>query len=413
MSGPQPPPAQLLSSRWRLGLALTVAMCFGNVIQFALGTLGPLLTESLQISHAQLGLLTSTYFVVGMLLSPSMGRAVDRVGGRPMLIGMFVASGLALMAMARAPTYAWVAVAVGGAGIGLAMSNPVTNQLVAVNVPRGEQGLLMGVKQSGVQIGAFIAGFVLPAGAVYIGWRGVVLATGVVTLLAPVIVMRAVPGSGHPISGAAHDSGPARVPPLVWWITGYAVLMGAGLAALITYLPLYAHEVLGLSVPAAGATAGMMGTVGIGARILWARWAERHRSIPLALVAIAVGSLGSLALLIGAEMGTPALVWLAAVGFGGTTGAWNAVGMLAVVREVDTRVSGRASGRVLSGFYVGLVVSPALFGRSVDLLGAYRPGWIVMGFVFLAAVAVSLGWRRTTLTPTAPSAQDSPRWLRR
>ena len=77
-----------------------------------------------------------------------------------MLIAFAIAAAT-LVAMALAPAYPAMLVAAGLAGLALATGNPVTNKLVAVHLPPGTRGLVMGGKQAGVQVGAFMAGALL------------------------------------------------------------------------------------------------------------------------------------------------------------------------------------------------------------------------------------------------------------
>ena len=64
------------------------------------------------------------------------------------------------------------------------------------------------------------------------------------------------------------------------------------------------------------------------------------------------------------------------------------VAMLAVVRLVPTRQSGKATGVVLMGFLGGLTVSAPLVGLAVDQFDSYRPGWIALGVLALVGAAV-------------------------
>jgi hypothetical protein len=85
------------------------------------------------------------------------------------------------------------------------------------------------------------------------------------------------------------------------------------------------------------------------------------------------------------------MVWAGAALFGATAVAWNALGMLAIVRGVDVAVAGRASGRVLLGFYVGFLAGPVSFGWSVDHAG-YAAGWAAVVAAFAAAAALTMAW---------------------
>ena len=70
-------------------------------------------------------------------------------------------------------------------------------------------------------------------------------------------------------------------------------------------------------------------------------------------------------------------LWAGAALFGATAVAWNALGMLSIVRDVEVTVAGRASARVLLGFYLGFLVGPVSFGWAVDHVG-YSAGWIAV-----------------------------------
>jgi len=91
------------------------------------------------------------------------------------------AAGLALAAVAR--TYLMLLVATLVTGVGFALGNPATNHVLAFHVDPHRKGVLTGVKQSGVQAGAFLAGVALPGLAGGVGWRGALLAS----LVLPVV----------------------------------------------------------------------------------------------------------------------------------------------------------------------------------------------------------------------------------
>jgi predicted MFS family arabinose efflux permease len=382
------------SARWRVGFAATllIALTAGGLMQFVLGVLAPFLTADLGLSRAQLGSLTTAFFAVGTVVSPFAGRLVDRVGGRATLLALFWVAAAGFAGMAAAAGYWTVLVAVGVAGIATALMNPVTNQLIVVHLPRGKQGVVTGVKQSGVQFGGFLAGAILPVTALAVGWRGAVLAVAAIGLVGVVATRLFVPAPPPAGEHAAAGEPEAPVGSFVRWLAAYAFLMGAGVAAVGAFVVLYAVEVLGMSAGRAGLVTALIGAVGVVARILWGGAAERMRTSTVPLLVLAVGSVVAQALVWGAAAAGPWLLWVGAVAFGVTAGSWNAVGMLAIVREIDARSTGRASGVVQSAFYAGLVVCPILFGASVDVTGGYDLGWAGVTAAFAAATLVAGLW---------------------
>ena len=389
-------------------VTLTLGMAVCTLLPYALGALGPFITDDLGITRTALGSLTTVMYAVGAALSPLAGPLVDRFGGRRSLAVAFAAGALGV-AMAAAGGHHYAGLVAGAAvfGISVAFGNPATNQLAARLVTAGRHGLITGVKQSGVQAGAFLAGLVLPAVAGAAGWRaalgGCALLGTVGLVLTGRYVPRPSPGAGRPdpsvssLGSAAADgwrppAGRRRLDRAVNRLTVYALLMGFGVGAVGAYLPLYAVEELGLTRATAGLAAALMGLVGIVARIGWGRRQDRTTTPVLrSLGTLAAGSvLASGLLWAGAWLGS-GLLWAGAALFGATAVAWNALGMLSIVRDVDVAVAGRASGRVLLGFYVGFLVGPVSFGWSVDHVG-YAAGWAAVTAAFALAAGLTAAW---------------------
>lgn len=387
------------SPAWRAAFAATLlwAMAAGTLIPFAVGALAPFVSADLDLSRAQVGALSTVFFAVGAVCSPLAGPLVDRLGGRRMLLGLLVVASAALAGMGLAPGYALLLVAAAAGGVATAAVNPVTNQLIAVALARGAQGLIMGVKQSGVQVGAFLAGGALPTAALTVGWRAALAISGAVAALGVVAAVAVLPRSRElgeaAANGTAASAGEPRPSRFVGWLAAYALLMGAGGVAVISFLVLYAVEELGWSESVAGAAAATVALAGVLARMMWGRIAERLRTSTAPLLALAVGATAAQAL-IWAAQAAPPLLWVGAAVFGVTAGAWNAVAMLAIVREVPSGQTGWASGVVQAAFYVGLMVCPPAFGWSVDATGAYNAGWAGVTALLAAAAAVTAVWHR-------------------
>ncbi len=393
----------------RLAVMLTAAMAAGTLTQFLVGALGPVLIPDLDLSRTEFGVVTASFFVAGAVLSPMAGRWTDELGGQPLVALTFFTAGLGFGVMGIAQSHLGLVLGSVIAGIAGAAANPATNLLVAEQVPEGRRGTLIGIKQSGVQIGAFVAGF-LPAASTVIGWRGVMFACAVVSLAgtalaAPGFRQRRARRPRRDRAGSA-GSGRDRISP---WLAPYAVLMGAGGAAVSTYLPLYAYEAGGFSASRAGLLAALIGLVGIISRILWARLSERVDAAAGPLAIIGIGSAASLGLFLLVLVGPSSALWVGALVFGASGAAWNAVGMLAIIRGSDVRAAGRVSGRVLAGFYAGLVIGPVPFGFAVDQTGSYVGGWGAVAAIYLISVVLALAWGRRLARQTITAVTDEGR----
>lgn len=377
-------------------LALTLAMAVGSLALFSFAALAPFLIDEFGLSRSQLGSLTAAFVMSATVSSLILGRAVDRLKGRILLLGCFTVSVVTTGAMSVATSYAWMLVNTLAAGTVLGAVNPTTNKLVAIHASEQERPLMMGVKQSGVQVAAFLVGALLPTAAAALGWRR---AFGLLMLLPMVGFLATVRFVPEPTGRSPQPSRSEAQPPpknSLRSLTLYAFLIGSGLAAVIAYLPLYAHERIGLAPATAGLATSVTGLTAIGGGILWARVSEHFRHVSTPLTIIAILSLAATVATWRAASGAGWLLWPSVVAYGASAFSWNAVGMLAILKEVGAAQAGRASGLVLFGFFGGFIASPILFGYSVDHTRSYTWGWTGVAVIFALAASIAHSWRRAS-----------------
>jgi cyanate permease len=378
-----------------LTVTLSAGMVVSTFVGYAFGALGPFIRDDLGLSRTALGSLTTVMYFVGSVLSPVLGPLVDRFGGRRSLLTLFAVGSAGTLTAAAAPGYGGLLVGAALAGVGVALGNIATNQLIARHVEPTRQGVITGVKQSGVQVGAFLAGAALPALAEAWGWRWALASSALIAVAGVVGTLFTVPyHSGRFEMPHQPKAGSGPLGPAVNRLTAYSTLMGLGIGAAAAYLPLYAVEELGTGRRSAGLAAGLMGLVGVVARVAWGRRHDRITTpVTRTLLILAAGSVVAGALVWAAEAAGVALLWAGAAALGATAVAWNALGMLSIVRDVDAARAGRASGRVLLGFFAGYLAGPISFGAVVDATDAYAAGWAGVTAAFLAATAIAWAWR--------------------
>lgn len=365
-------------------LALTMGSATFCLVAF--GVLAASLITEFGVARWQIGALVTASSATSAVSSPWLGAATDRIGARRSVLATLALSTVAILAVALAPLFGLLVGAAVVTGIAQGASNPGTNKLIALHVAPGRQGVITGVKQSGVQVGTFLGGIALPGLSVLLGgWRGAVMAAAALSALGLVAAWLTVPADPGSAAGPHLVARDVRIPPLVRRIAVYGLLLGLGGSTMFTYLPLFAHEGLGYGTAVAGATVGVMGLVGIVARISWGRMAEARFGVTPTLRALALLAAAAAAALVLAPVVSPGLVWVGALVTGASASAWNSVGMLAIIQVMPAHLAGRGSGVVLLGFFSGLGVGAPLFGWSVDRLGTYGPGWAVAGLLFLGA----------------------------
>jgi len=359
---------------------------------FVVSVLASVLIDDFGLSRFELGLIGSLNTAVGALTAPLSGRVTDRIGPRRSCIvaQLWTAIGFAVMATANSiPVLVLSAIVL---GIPQGWGNPSTNALIAERVPAGRRGVVTGIKQSGVQLGIFLAGLTLPVMAESMGWRGAMWIYAAIFAVFGLLPL-ALPQRSAMLDAAA--AAETRSEPLgydmvaVWLIALYAFLMGTGGGAIGRFLALFAEEEMGLSNTVAGLILSVSGLAGMAARVIAGRVAE-HRIAPLPLLAIlaSVGALVGALLLLTLQVGAW-LLWIIALLFAVGHAAWNAVAMLAIILGVDRSQAGRASGTVMFGFLGGLAVGAPIAGLLIDATDSYQPVWIGAFSLAVASVLVA------------------------
>ncbi len=396
-------------SRWFFAVIMTAGMMFGTFGAPALSVLAPFLVEELGLTRTQLGTLFAISAALGAAFSPIAGRLIDVVGGRRMLAATCLLGGTATLGIAIAPGYGLLVAAACVSGLGWASGNPTTNKLIATHVPPGQRGLLIGLKASGVQAGFFLGGALLPLGAITLGWRPTLILTAAAASIWSLATLLSLPRDHESDESAGtrwRSTGRIKG---VGWLAAYSFLMGAGMTALTSYLPLYANEEMGLGPAHAGAVASALGLTAVVSRILWSRSGEGLSRLAPSLALIAALSIAAVAAIWAAPLVGTWLLWAGAVAAGASLTAWGGLTMLAVIGGTEARHAGRASGMIQLGVLSGLAWGPAAFGLLVDATGSYSTGWLGVILLLAAGGLVTMTERRA-----GPVRHDaSPRQPRR
>ena len=150
---------------------LAVTMTMSTFSLFALAVLSSDLEAEFGLSKFELGMIGAVNTGVGGLTAPLGGRVADKMGGRFAMGAVIVSAGVTNALAAVSPSYIFLLVVMAIAGVPKGWGNPATNKAIATGVVAEKRGLLTGLKQSGVQLGAFASGFFLPPIAEAWSWR--------------------------------------------------------------------------------------------------------------------------------------------------------------------------------------------------------------------------------------------------
>ncbi len=374
-----------------LGLAL-LSQTGMSFVQQGLIVLGAVFLKVYNLNLTQLGLVTTALASGVMVSMVFVGGFVDRRGPRTILFwGTVLMTGLSLLLLLTR-SFAYLLVVLVFLGMALATAPAAGTKAVFTAFHNRSRGLVMGIRQTGVPLGATLAAWLLPALALHFGLHTIyevfsieLLVTGWVFCAAmyawPTAPRRAAGWLPIERSEIRYLTRPALT----------AFVMSAGQYILLTYsITALEHHHIGIEV--AGIILAASQISGGVARILLGQLSDRvrHRSKVIAGVAV---SGATIALIVGL-LPTNASVWIVAVIwviFGFSAVGWNALVLTWAGESVSSSNSGAAMSLTASFVFFGAAIFPPLFGAVVDLTHHYVFGWLMLMVVLLFGAWVAFG----------------------
>ena len=351
---------------------------------FAIAVAGSQIEAEFGITKLELGLLGAINTLVGGLLAPKAGQLSDRFGGRTAMGATLGLSALSAAAIALSTSYGVLLAAMALAGLPQGMGNPACNKAIADGIAEAKRGVLTGIKQSGVQTAVFATGFAVPWLTAEFGWRSSMWVLAAVSTIA-LLGIRLIPVAER--DERKEDATARSTQPLPMFVNQVAIygfLLGIVGGGLGRFLPLFAEEEVGFTLEQAGRVFGVQGLIAIPTRL--ASGAALDRGVSARVMLTVMGIFGgiSVLLILAATGGASAFLWVGTVLGGMTLGAWNTAANLSMIRQPD---AGRATGRLILGFLIGLTVGGPLVGVSIDNFG-YSPAWIASAVLAMTGAAV-------------------------
>ncbi len=358
-------------------------------LRSALTVLSSFVIDDFGITRSQFGWIFAVFAISGAVLSPVMGLMADGSMRRTVLAGFgFSIAGIVLASTSSTFVLLLVAAVVGGGS--LATGNPSTNRVIAVRIPRSMRGLATGLKQSGAQVTLLFAGLVLPAIALAFGWRWA-LFSGVAAPVIGSIVATRILGPQSVVTPRADRRALTRAERrTVTWLAVTSCLMGAAMASVQAFLPLYAQEDIAMNASVAGLMAALFGLGGLVGRIGFTNIEHRLTSRVTLLASLPLGAAVATAIIAVSSPGTQWLLAIGAFGGGVVLLSWHAVAWLFVINTSHLESVGRASAIMQIGTFIGFGSGPLLTGYLVDSTQSYPLNWAVVVCVFLVVSAMAM-----------------------
>ncbi|MGM0902981.1 MAG: MFS transporter [Bacillota bacterium] len=389
---------------WRMLLFLLLAQLLVAFVGRSVGPLGVLIGEDLALTKSQIGMLPAALFLGQMVAAVPAGMLTDKYGSRKLLMIAAFCLGAGFLVMTFITHFGAVLFFVALGGLGYGSMHPITNKGILYWFSTKQRGTAMGIKQTGVTAGAALAGLILlPLGAEY-GWRPVLLGACVLLILSGVLsyfLYRDPPEQ----TLAASQENLASFYKSMFKLMKNKSLMLVSLSAfglsgsqmcLNTYIVLYAHEKLGISLFLSGILLVISEVSGSLGRIAWGMVSDflfnSNRIIILIMITI-LTAISSLTVAFTSDASFWVMVPIVVV-FGFSISGFNGIWMNLATEIVPREQSGVSSGVSLTFGSIGVVLIPPIYGLLVDQTGSFATGWLfitaLMVFVFIILCYLSI-----------------------
>jgi FSR family fosmidomycin resistance protein-like MFS transporter len=373
--------------------AVSAAHFVSHYYILLLAPLLPFVRADYGVSYTEIGLALAAFNTVSAVLQAPAGFLVDWLGARILLIGGLLFGAGAFVIAGAVDSY-WVLVAMFAlAGVGNAVYHPADYALLSHHVPSERIGQAFSVHTFAGMLGSAVAPPTLLMMQSLWGWRGAFIGAGILgfAVAATLIAIRDDAAQAPPASAprVKSDGGAAgwrllMSPPILLNLVFFVLLamMSGGIYnySVVAFGALY-------GTPVATANAALTGylllsAIGVLAGGLLVARTSRHGLVAtLGLLAIALFTL------LVAEIDLGALALIAAMTAAGFFSGAIMPSRDMIVREVTPPGSfGKVFGFVTTGFNIGGIIAPLVFGAIMDH-GSPRLVFLSVAACSLAAIA--------------------------
>ncbi|WP_068672094.1 MFS transporter [Oceanobacillus sp. Castelsardo] len=379
---------------WKMLVYLFLIQLFIAFVARSIAPLGIVIGEDLQLTMAEIGMFPAALFLGQSLVSMPAGMLTDKVGSRRMILYITLILSGSFFVMSFASSFVLIMMMIVISGIAYGASHPTTNRGIVYWFKANERGTAMGFKQMGVTLGSASAALLLLPLASHLGWQIAVLVASLSLLIIGLIIylvyhepeQHTYPSSGK--GKSANILSLLRNKGLML-VTFSAMLLSGSQMILNTFIVLFAHERLEISLVLSGVLLGVAEVGGSLGRLCWGIISDRFfagkRVVVLLLISIlvAIQSVITSLLPVGTSFYVVAIVVFI---FGLGTSGFNGVWMNATTEMVQKSSSGIATGVSITFGSWGAILFPPIFGSIVDWTDSFSFGWIFVMFLMIMSI---------------------------
>jgi MFS family permease len=386
--------------------AISTAHWVSHFHIFVLPMLFPFLKAQLGVGYIELGFALTVFAVTSGLTQAPIGYLADHIGARKILLIGLTVGGFALIMLGLHLSYAWLIASAVLLGLANSVYHPANYAILSAHMNEARMGRAFSIHTFAGFLGGAVAPAVIAALVAMTGGLGALIIAGAVgPLVALLLLVVGIPDARAADRESAGTSTPQQnvITPALIVLTIFFMLLSLSNAGISNFGVVALMSGYGASFSNANiALTAYLGASAIGvlAGGFLADHTQRHGQVASGCFAI-----NAVIVTLIATINLPSPLLMAAMASAGFLG-----GVIAPSRDMLVRnaapvgAPGRAFGIVSTGFNVGGIISPLLFGWIMD---QNLPHWVFgasvvfMVLTVLLALVTERGPQENSTTPDA------------